>query len=99
MAQPLPALDPNDLRAFVAIQTLGLCAALEAGALSPSSAERWLFRPEMHDKLEHAGACSGCLGLVDLGAAATSGEEAVDAAIAELRRGALAMLTHLQSQD
>ena len=97
MVQPLPALDSNDLRAFVAIQTLGLCAALEAGALSPASAERWLFRPEMHGKLKDAGACQGCLGLVDLGAAATSGEEAVGEAIAELRRGALAMLAHIQN--
>ena len=98
MAQALPALDPNDLRAFVAIQTLGLCAALEAGALSAADAERWLFQSEMLVKLKGAGACEGCLGLVSSGADATAGE-ANPEAIAELRRGALAMLAHLQAAD
>jgi hypothetical protein len=87
-----PMLNPADLRAFVAIQTLGICAALEAGAIDGAQAARWLFQREMHDRLAHAGACQGCLGLVDLGAAVTAGGEAAAEAVAKLRAGALAML-------
>lgn len=90
-----PQLDPTDIRAFVAIQTLGLCAALDAGALTPDDAARWLFRTGMREKLESHGACQGCLGLVDLGAAVTAGDaEATAQAIEQLRLGALAVLLH-----
>ena len=97
MPPAAPALDPNDLRAFVAIQTLGLCAALEAGALTPADAERWLFQNEMMTKLQRAGACEGCLGLVSAGADATRGPDGD--AVAALKRGALAILERLSAGD
>ena len=85
--------DPTDLRAFVAIQCLGLVEALEAGAMRPADAARWLFHTDMLAQLKSAGACQGCLGLVSLGTQLTEGSEAeVAQALAELRRGAMMAL-------
>ncbi len=94
LEEETPQIDSTDIRAFVVIQTLGLCAALDAGAIAPRDAERWLFQGGMRDKLEAHGACGGCLGLVDLGAAVTADDDAATAAAIErLRRGALAVLS------
>jgi len=85
--------DPTDLRAFVAIQCLGLVEALQAGAMAPADAARWLFHTDMLSQLKSAGACQGCLGLVSLGTTLTEGSEAeVAEALAELRRGAMMVL-------
>jgi hypothetical protein len=85
--------DPTDLRAFVAIQCLGLVEALQAGAMAPEDAARWLFHTDMLAQLESAGACQGCLGLVSLGTTLTEGSETeVTEALAQLRRGAMMVL-------
>lgn len=87
------AADPSEVRAFVAIQVLGLCTALEEGVMDPTTAYRWLFRPGMREQLEQMGACSGCLGLVDSGQEMTTGcAEASTKAVAELRQRALDIL-------
>ncbi len=70
-----------------------MVASQVASALGSQGAARWLFRAGMRETLEAHGACSGCLGLVDLGAAVTAGdEEATAQAIEPPRRGALAVL-------
>jgi hypothetical protein len=89
----LAQADPSEVRAFVAIQVLGLCAALEAEVMDPTTAYRWLFRPGMREQLEGLGACPGCLGLVEVGQKLTTGCTTVSAqAIAELRARALDIL-------
>jgi len=88
-----PTADPSEVRAFVAIQVLGLCAALEAGVMDPTTAYRWLFRPGMREQLLSMGACSGCLGLVDAGQQMTTGCATVrQDAIDTLRTHALEIL-------
>ena len=85
--------DPTDLRAFVAIQCLGLVEAMQAGAMAPADAARWLFHTDMLAQLKSAGACEGCLGLVSLGTKLNEGNEAeVAQALTELRRGAMMVL-------
>lgn len=84
----------TDLRAFVAIQCLGLVEAMESGVIAPSDAARWLFHTGMLSQLKSAGACRGCLGLVEIGTTLTEGsQEEVSEAMASLRAGAMAMLT------
>ncbi len=92
----------TDLRAFVAVQCLGLVEAMDAGAMAPADAARWLFHTEMLTQLKSAGACKGCLGLVELGTVLKEGSsDAVTEAIASLRAGALAMLAacHAPAED
>lgn len=88
--------DPAQLRAFVALQTLGLCTALEEGALSGDGARRWLFSTDMVTKLERIGACVGCMHLVELGATLAelveSGDATCPVRIAKLKQQALAVL-------
>ena len=89
----------TDLRAFVAIQCLGLVEAMGTGAMAPADAARWLFHTEMLTQLKSAGACKGCLGLVELGTVLTEGSsDEVTEAIASLRSGALAMLSTCHDQ-
>ena len=86
--------DPTDLRAFVAIQCLGLVEALKAGAIAPADAARWLFHADMLARLKTAGACEGCLGLVEIGTVLSEGDEAaIESALGELRRGAMMALS------
>ena len=82
-----------DLRAFVAIQCLGLVEALNAGAMAPADAARWLFHAEMLTQLKSVGACQGCLGLVELGTTLAEGSDAeVAQALSDLRKGAMMAL-------
>jgi hypothetical protein len=86
--------DSTDLRAFVAIQCLGLVEALQSGAMAPADAARWLFHTEMLSQLKTAGACEGCLGLVELGTTLAEGSEhEVAEAMVSLRAGAMAVLS------
>ena len=64
----MTATDPQQVRAFVAIQVLGLCSALDEGVVSAQQARNWLFRTGMLERLKDAGACDGCLGVVQTGA-------------------------------
>lgn len=92
-ADRLPVMDQTDLRVFVAVQTLGLCAAMDAGAMDPGDAARWLFRPEVRATLESVGACRGCIGLVEMGEDALLQEGAVE----KLRQHAFTLLTYSQA--
>ncbi len=84
----------TDLRAFVAIQCLGLVEAMESGVIAPSDAARWLFHTKMLSQLKSAGACRGCLGLVEIGTVLAEGsQDEVTEAITTLRTGAMAMLS------
>jgi hypothetical protein len=78
--------DPSEVRAFVAIQVLGLCSALEEGVMDPPTAFRWLFRPGLREQLESMGACAGCLCMVDAGQDATTGCAAVPGAVIDQLR-------------
>ena len=90
----MDSFDPADLRIFVAIQCLGLVEALSAQAMDPADAARWLFHTEMLTQLKSAGACQGCLGLVELGAALSDGTAAeIEGALTSLRQHAMAVLS------
>jgi hypothetical protein len=91
-APPLPQLEPTEVRTFVAIQTLGLCTAVEAGVLNGEHLHRWLFRPAMSERLDKAGACRGCLDLVALGTRLADNPDTLSDTIGELRAHALAVL-------
>ncbi|MEL6345630.1 MAG: hypothetical protein AAFV53_21150 [Myxococcota bacterium] len=88
----LPEMSQTDLRVFVAVQTLGICSAIEAGAMDVDDARRWLFRPEVRAMLKLAGACQGCIGLVDLGDDVCSEQAAING----LRDHALTLLQYSQ---
>jgi len=86
-----PLLDANDVRAFVAIQCLGLATALEEGVFQSDDAGRWLFRAGMEAQVRALGGCKGCQDLVALGHAAS--HDGFDTeAIADLRARALRVL-------
>jgi hypothetical protein len=92
--------EQTDLRAFVAIQCLGLVEAMEVGALAPTDAARWLFHAGMLQQLKSAGACQGCLGLVEVGTTLMEGSQAeIAEALVALRAGALAVLAHCHEPD
>jgi hypothetical protein len=86
------SFDPSQVRAFVAIQVLGLCVALEEGVIDSQAASRWLFRSGMLPRLESAGACKGCLHVVGLGAKLCADGTASTEQIAALKSGALTLL-------
>lgn len=88
----IEAFDPSQVRAFVAIQVLGLCVALEEGVIDSQQASRWLFRTGMLPRLESAGACEGCLHMVGLGAKLCADGQASSEQIAALKSGALTLL-------
>ena len=87
----METFDPMQVRAFVASQVLGLCAGWEEGVLTGKQAANWLFRNDMLKRLEDAGACKGCLGVVDRGARLAE-EGATEDDIRALRARALAIL-------
>jgi hypothetical protein len=88
----LEAFDPSQVRAFVAIQVLGLCVALEEGIMDGQQASRWMFRTGMLPRLKAAGACKGCLHVVGLGAEVCAEGQASEEQVAQLKAGALTIL-------
>jgi hypothetical protein len=96
---PIDAFDPSQVRAFVAIQVLGLSVALEEGVIDGQDASRWLFRSGMLPRLEAAGACKGCLHLVGLGTELCAQEHANDEQIQALKAGALAVLRGVKASN
>jgi hypothetical protein len=89
--------DQADVSELVAVMSLGLCTAIEAGSVTIAEAERRLFNPQILAGLEGLGLVEELLEIVHLGTELEDVQslipERLAESLAEIRSKALAFLS------
>lgn len=91
--------DKTEVERFLAILNIGLCVALQQGALSIEAAEQYLYSPYTLEKLRELGVSSQSLAVVHLGTELEDVEsllpEKLDDSLAEMKERAFHILQTL----